>query len=301
MVKAFIILAHKNPFQVERLIKRLDDGVSSFFIHYDKKSLAIENLRFSELEGRIDWLEGLQTDWGGFNIVQATVNGLKAILSKKKEFEKIILLSGQDYPIKNNEFIDLYFSTSSYKVFLDYTIIPNYKRWKPRGGMYRIDSYYLGLKKHEKLRAKTLNLLTKLIPAFGRKQPGMIPYAGSQWWTLDMASLKYILQFLEDNPLYTRYHKYTFAPDELFFHTILLNTSDFKLRNSIKNDNLRFMKWEDSTTSHPDVLTVTDIHSIFKSQALFARKFDLSVDNRVCDLIDAHLCGKNAINVLGGS
>ena len=38
MTKAYIILAHKNPAQVNRLIKQLDDKFSEFFLHVDKNA-----------------------------------------------------------------------------------------------------------------------------------------------------------------------------------------------------------------------------------------------------------------------
>ena len=41
MQKNYLILAHKNPQQLYRLIKALDDGKSQFFIHVDSKT-AIE-------------------------------------------------------------------------------------------------------------------------------------------------------------------------------------------------------------------------------------------------------------------
>ena len=41
MQKNYLILAHKNPEQLCRMIRTLDDGVSTFFIHVDAK-VAIE-------------------------------------------------------------------------------------------------------------------------------------------------------------------------------------------------------------------------------------------------------------------
>ena len=38
MQKNYLILAHKNPQQLTRMIKTLDDGNSKFFIHLDAKT-----------------------------------------------------------------------------------------------------------------------------------------------------------------------------------------------------------------------------------------------------------------------
>ena len=46
-------------------------------------------------------------------------------------------------------------------------------------------------------------------------------YGGSQWWALPMDLLKFILEFLETNPDYIKYHRFTHVPDEIFFHSII--------------------------------------------------------------------------------
>ena len=38
MQKNYLILAHRNPEQLCRMIKALDDGNSKFFIHLDAKT-----------------------------------------------------------------------------------------------------------------------------------------------------------------------------------------------------------------------------------------------------------------------
>ena len=38
MTRNYIILAHKNPIQLSRLINRLDDDHSNFYIHIDKST-----------------------------------------------------------------------------------------------------------------------------------------------------------------------------------------------------------------------------------------------------------------------
>ncbi|MDB5208169.1 MAG: putative glycosyl transferase [Flavisolibacter sp.] len=292
MYKAYIILAHKYPDQLLRLVSRLNDGASHFFIHIDKKAHITQFAQVFALTDIVDFISREDSKWAGFDIVQATLNGMKAVKESHKKFDRIILLSGQDYPIKSNRDIDQFFRSSPHSVFLDYFPIPNYKKWPggDRGGWYRVDKYYIGLKSYQLFCSKSINLLATFFPFLRRKMPGdMKPYTGSQWWCMDMYALGYILDYTKAHPEYVSFHKHTFAPDELFFHMILVNSKDENLISSIENNNKRFMTWEVSDSAHPNTICATDFEAIAASDHLFARKFDATVDNEIMDLIDARI------------
>ena len=287
MKKAYIILAHKNLDQLTRLVKRLDDNLSSFFIHIDKKVSREEMFRFLECSANLHMVEQINTEWGEFSLVEATLNGLKAVKETGVDFGMISLLSGQDYPLKSNKFFIDFCNTTSKLVLMEHYPLPNYTKWINGGGMYRINKYFLGLKAYQRYLAKALNFFALLFPFLRRKMPGnLVPYAGSQWWTIDMYALDYILDYVHKNPAYTSYYKYTFAPDEVFFQTILLNAKDQKLLDSIQNNNKRHMLWLNPDMSHPEILTLKDIDGILASDAFFARKFDMHHDAGVLDCID---------------
>ena len=287
MQKAYIILAHKNPQQLYRLIQKLDDQQAAFFVHIDKKVsfTGFEQLHY--LCNKVIFVKRLNAGWGSFGLVEATLQAMQTIAESPVKFKRIILLSGQDYPIKSNTYINQYFSSSPYHVFIEYFTIPNHDKWQPRGGLFRIDKYFFGFKKHQRLVARALNFLAGYVPVVKRKHPQyMQPYAGAQWWIIDDYALKYILSFVKNNPEYITFHKSTFAPDEVFFHTILLNAKDEKLQKSICNNHLRYMNWPSRYNSHPEVLLKEDISNIKQSEALFARKFDDHVQEDILELVD---------------
>ncbi len=287
MKKAYIVLAHKNPEQVRRLIYSLDDGNSTFFIHVDKKVLSPEWRKISHETLGVAAIKSVATKWGGLGLVEATLRGMRAAMQCREKFDFISVVSGQHYPIKGNGDIDAYLRDSQFRTFLEYTSIPDYDRWKIRGGLYRIDKYFIGLRAHERYTAKTMNFLSSKLPFLKRKFPqNMKPFAGSQWFTTDRYTLQYILNFVDNNPGYSAFHKYTFAPDELFFHNILLNANDEKVRSGITNNNLLYMKWPNRDSGHPETLTSTDKEDILNSDALFARKFDMDYDAEIMDVID---------------
>lgn len=290
--KAYIILAHKNEQQVQRLIDTLDDKNSMFFLHVDLKASNATFKKIFTMDTRVNFVRRVKTKWGGFGLVEATLKAMSDI-RKSGNFDKIILLSGQDYPIKSNEEIDLYFQNSRFNIFMDHFPLPNHRKWGPGGGMYRVNKYFFGLSWIEKYMARAVNFLAMFIPAIKRKlAKGIQPFSGSQWWAMDMRALNYVLDYVTSHPEYVKFHKHTFAADELFFQMILLNCEDESLRDNIANDNLRYMKWKTSEIAHPEILNVDDMDNIGESNALFARKFDTCVDEDVINVIDDQLLNK---------
>ncbi|RYE37116.1 MAG: hypothetical protein EOP42_00795 [Sphingobacteriaceae bacterium] len=287
MNKAYIILVHKKPQQLVRLIKTLDDGSATFFIHIDKSVPVEQFALLNQFGNKVKLVERIHSKWSTFGLVECTLNGLKTAYQCGNKFDRIILLSGQDYPIKSNEQINTFLQESRYSNFLEYWPLPNYEKWpNDRGGMYRIDKYFFGLNQLQLFLSRSINFLGNLFPFLRRKLPAnMRPYAGSQWWIIDNYALNYIVRFVEENPKYSAFHKYTFGSDELYFQMILLNSQDEKILNSIENNNKRFMKWK-TAAAHPDLLKAEDLSKIKKSNALFARKFDLKKDKEILDLID---------------
>ena len=287
MEKAYIILAHKNAAQVGRLIAALDDNQSTFFLHVDKNVDASQFSSIRSTSNNIVAVKSIATNWASFGLVKATLQGIKAVADHQKHFDFISLISGQHYPVKSNQDIRDFLHTTPYRSFIEYTTIPDHDRWKPRGGLYRIDSYFFGLGTLQRYTAKTFNFLSKKVGLLKRKFPeDMVPYGGSQWWTMDQLSLTYIIDFIRNNEAYVKFQKRTFAPDELFFHNILLNADNDRIREGILNDNLLYMNWTNLRKSHPEILKADDFQNIVSSESLFARKFDMEQDAAILDMID---------------
>lgn len=288
MKKAYIITAHKNSLHLHRLVSRLDDGNSEFFIHIDQK-VDIEPFQsLLDFGDAVHFLPRFDAKWGSYGTIKPYLSGMRAVKESPTPFDRILLLSGQDYPIKSNKEIDLFFANSPYSVFLNYFPIPDERKWpgRDRGGLYRVDKYYFGSSWHELFRSRLLNLLASYLPFLRRKIPnGMSPYTGQTWWNLDMYALNYILAYHDAHPEYFKFHQHTFVADELFIQMIIGNSSDEKLLKSIENSEKRFTIWEKPSSAHPKILDTNDFDAISSSSDLFARKFEES-DTEILDLID---------------
>ncbi len=292
---AYIILVHKNPEQLARLVSRLNTPYCYFFIHVDiKESLEIYRSEAHLIaSGRLHFLKQYDGAWGKFGILQAEVTALKEIESTKVPYDFVLLLSGQDYPIKNNQFIFNYLSAHRGKSFLNFSSMP-VPGWND-GGMYRINRYHFTLwgksyayppyKAPKSLRHKVFNFFFQLY--FGKRTMpyGLKPFLGEHWWCLSKESVTYILQFLLEHPVYYKFHRYSLCADEIFFHTILLNSRNPSIQKNMVNDHLRYIDWTDGKDS-PSILTIKDLDYLMQSPKLFARKFDLEVDAAIMDRID---------------
>jgi hypothetical protein len=289
MKKAYLILAHKQPQLLCRLIDRLSSKSSVFFVHIDRAAPPHGFEKLARFGENVRLIKQEFSTWAGIGIVKAVLNGLQAIDACPGRFDRIVLLSGQDYPIKSNEQIDGFFESSAKSTFMRHWEIPNFDVWPHRGGLSRVDRYFLGIGRWQNIVARTMNIPGKVIPWVRRRMPYELrPYGGWMWWTLDDVALKHILLYVASHPRYLEYHRYTFAPDEVFFQTILLNATDARIRESIADDDLRFIRWK-AGESHPEILRSGDVEAALASPALFARKFDITVDEDALDLIDETL------------
>ena len=99
-------------------------------------------------------------------------------------------------------------------------------------------------------------------------------YGGGAYWCLEKSLVHYVHGFLRANPEYVRFFEHVFVPDELFFQTIIMNS---ELRDTVENDNLRYLDW--SREPAPAVFAEDDLPALLGSGALFARKFDETIDS----------------------
>src|ERR1700761_4217121 len=123
MKLAHLILVHKGPQQVQRLLSRLIDPGSDIFIHVDLKCdledysglLTYENVYF--IKNRIG------VNWGGYSILQATLNGFQEILDKGVTYSHINLLSGQDYLLQDIKHIQNFLFKNTERSFVKYRTV----------------------------------------------------------------------------------------------------------------------------------------------------------------------------------
>ena len=304
MQKNYLILAHKNPLQLSRMIERLDDGASKFFIHLDAKTpiepfaacLEGTHIRFIEPRERCVW--------GDFSIVRATIHLMEAA-SKEQGF--FILMSGQDYPIQSQGYINAFLESNKGFDFIE--IEPLEEKWKPKMVKDKLEHYHI-LHSEERGHSncyapfahcsvfQKLRTLTHLLKGrLSRKNfrllcslpkrvaPFERQYAGSQFWAFSERTFYVMLNYIREHKAALEgYYKYTSSPDEIYFHSVLMDLvakdSTIKLKDPITYVNY-FRK--------NNVFITEDFEKLTSAKGkLFARKFDTDIDLEILDKLDSY-------------
>jgi len=278
---AYIILAHKNIAQLRLLMETLQNKDDSIFLHLDK--LAGEEIFHDAKQALIDiynlhFLPRNPTPWGGFGLVKASLTGIHEVI-KNPEIDYALLMSGQDYPIKPINSFKKVLKENNGKSFLEAFPFPH-PYWKDRGGFDRIERWHFSLPmKRNRITRRirvTLNWLMDHLQPNRALPLGYHPFGGSQWWCLHRSCLGYINTFCRENPGFVRFFKTVRIPDELIFHTILMNS---QLKSTIINQKLTYVDWESSPG--PKVLDGDDLQNLMTSAEFFARKFDIDKSKNI--------------------
>lgn len=273
-----VILMHKNPDQVVRMIKRLWHPDAFFCIHIDSKSKTISGAEFAGIENVHLLTPRLRVDWGCFNTVQAMLDCMRAVLDSGLAFNYVNFLSGQDYPIKPAEDFFAYLKQNPGGEY-----IGNWAYDDVYEDFIRVRKYYFNA---YSFPGKTLlqRSVNKALP--DRRFPNDFNIRkGQQWFALTKEAAAYVLDFVEANPRFARFFNWVHIPDEFFFQTILYNSP---FRSAIRNESLHFTDWSEKK-KHPRLLGRNDLDALLSSPLFFARKFDATEDASILDALDERI------------
>ena len=279
---AHIIMAYKDPPQIERLVKKMSHPDFDFYIHVDTK---FDIAPFTYL-GRIERVYLIhnrrKVRWAGFSFTQALLDSVEEILNSGRKYDYINSMSGQDYPIKSVHDFYAFIQEHQGKYFF---AIEKYGSDWWNHAEKRVTHYHM-TDFDFKGRYQLQFFINQLMPK--RKFPyGYTLYGSNRatWWTITRECATYLVQFMKKNGRVKRFAKFTWAPDEFLIPTIIMN-SPFK--DTVVPENYRYFDWS-LGGSNPKILTVKDFDAVAQSECFFARKFDIKVDTAILDMIDAHL------------
>ena len=229
----------------------------------------------------------VEVQWGKLSVVQAILKLIQTAVASDQAFKYYSVLSGSDYPIKNKHDIYTRLQASDCQFI-------------------RID---------RKLTAEAKNSHRHFIKDLPQEKyfGDLTPYQGSMYWSLTADCVGFILDFVNNNPGYVDIHRSIFAPDEVFFHTIVKHspfaeaiTHDFA--DGVYPDHLHhgnhFIDWQGLRPRPYLTLDERDLDDLLRSDALFARKFDEKKSSKLLALLDEHvhrlIGGIQLVESLGG-
>jgi len=270
MKVAYLILAHQHPELLARLIRRLLDANGLVAIHFDAScgDAFVSDLRalLGQDFGRLVLVDRVAVVWGEWSLVEATLNGLRAISQLDQQPDYVYLLSGSDYPIRPLHELDEFLERNRGMEFIE-SFDDRQHRWVKRG--IQSERYLYRFPFNWGKNPRLFSLATKLQQMLGwtRRMPaGIEPHFGSQWWVLTWVSCEAILKCC-DNPALVQFFRGTWVPDELFFQTMIRHVARPK---RIRNHPLTLYQFSDSGT--PVVYCNGHEDYLARQNFFFARK-----------------------------
>ena len=274
-----LITAHTNPDHLRRLVDVLKKDFS-IFIHLDKRS-SIDPEIFAQ-ESQVHVIKIHKVYWGSHNQILATLDLLK--LAYEHNCDYYLLISGSDLPIKNNRDIIAEIQRSPEISYIDYNKLPR-DDWPLHGGLDRLQLFWDNIDNPQSnsLSNRFLSACRYIQRFLHLKRRLLLVtyFGGPNWVNLSKEAVTYLLNFIENHPEYLKSFRYTRNADEIWLHTVLLNSP---FCHQIENNPKRYIDWL-SGPEYPKVLRMDDYGKILQSDGFFARKFDVNVDSSIYEKI----------------
>lgn len=280
-----VVLAHRAPDQLALFLSSLSHPAIRVYLHVDAR-VAVAPFRRAlarPVVPSIRWLPRRPTRWAGVELVDATLDGVRA--ARADRCQHVLLLSGQDGLVWPVERLVDFFESAGDRSWIESFPLPA-PRWR-LGGRDRTDFYtYTVFDRRVTCiprgeegfpmtrRERLVNHALRLRSLFRgpRRFPACAsPHGGSQWWNLSAAAADHVLGFVDRHPEYRRYHEHTLGADEVFFQSAVMGTL-FVRNHEVVNQSLRYVRWPSGP--HPSVLGPGDLAAVREADEPFARKFD---------------------------
>ena len=225
-----LVLSHHSPELLGRMLQRLDQFGVTCFVHVDRKIAITPFKTRCEPLGAKFIRDRVEIKWGGYSIVEATLNLIEAALAGG-DFTHFLLLSGDTYPVRaRSEFRDYLTSRSSR---IQIREVPRTEAIYQRiSRVYIPDSRAGAListggdpSVHRYVTSDLVSEFPDIEEACALKRREF-PWKfgkGSQWWSLTRAAVERCLEAIERHGDYVKWFRYSSVPDESFFQSLFLN------------------------------------------------------------------------------
>jgi hypothetical protein len=265
MRQVILIHAHKDLEQLNALVGQLVDDEFLIYVNVDAKS-AIDVAALHPAAQLVR--PRIEIRWGEFSQVEATLHSMRQIVGQAGEFDKLVFVSAQDFPLLPNRRLKQELAALAGFELLDCVRVgpqgwPCAERYQY---FHRSDGGALTL-----LARRAANRLMRV----GGLRRGMVngwqPWGGSSWWSISRDCASMIVRLVGADPAIARFFRTVACPDELFFQTVVMNSP---FRERVLFDNFRYIEWTSAGARNPKVLDAGDFDRLRASGAHFCRKLD---------------------------
>lgn len=306
----YLIIAHNNPNQIKKLVLSLRGNNNRFYIHIDK-SQNLDN--YEDLINGDDILfirNRIHCVWAHYNFVIVVLRLINEVISSVNT-GKLVLLSGQCFPIRNRREIENLLNVNDGLSYIDMRKVNevwgdsifeqrvsnfrfdfstnrgDFKLYKP---IRNFEDFVLYLKDLYRGRIKLHNFLILLF-ANKTMQNRFEFYGGSAWWILDYSLSKDILNFYKMNKYsLDNFFKYCHVPDEYFFQTLIFHLKGQEYQK-LTRPSLTYVDWHRKGVPLPVTFVQNDYDHLQtkRNNYLFARKFSSDIDEEIINRISESL------------
>ena len=290
---AYLISVHQKPMQLKKLVQVLDDERNDIYIHIDKKArdiyskTVIDTITESVGRSKIYFLKhSISVEWGQYSQIQFKLELLKAAV-RNGPYSYYHNISGQDFPLKSQDYIHDFFAGNGNHEFLSFERIHECK--------YRYKYYYDFIQgigrprnKIEKMKIYAYGKLQHILFGIDRTRlnPDIQFKKGGAWFSLTEDFVQYILS--KEEWIMSTFQS-TYCCDEVFLQTLLWN-SEYRDRlfcpGEGESESMRLIDWN---RGNPYVFRKNDFEELISSKCMWARKFDDEVDSEIIDLLIEHV------------
>jgi hypothetical protein len=314
----YLIQTHKNPDQVYRLVRLIkrSNPRAEIIITHDAHAHELSIQPLQALDNIYLIQDKKPRFRGDFTLIKPYLDAIKVLKGRGSDFDWLIYLSGQDYPVSSILETENFFRETNYDGFLDFwssfsdnNVWSRGKFWRRYFCQYRrypewtmpLIRQLRSLSKHRaKISSPRFRGLIPNIQFFLTYGPivgipasetpftdAFLCYGGYQWHSLSRDCVLYIDDYIQKRPDLIQYYARTVVPDESLIQTILVNSGRFKLHNG----SMRFADTDGREYGHARILTESDYDNLVSGNYHFARKFDSMIDPRILDKLDVFVAG----------
>jgi len=280
---AYLIAAHNNFYNLEKLILLLDDKRNDIYIHVDKKVKSFDFARFSTLatKSSVFFTPRIKVYWGCYSQVRYILILLKAAVETGYRYYH--LLSGADLPIKTQDEIHAFFKRKDGREFVKFS---REGTWSIRRvALYSIFTNAWHGKGLPSVAGRFVSRCFRVAQiALGVNRLARRPQVikkGADWFSITHELARFVLSSTEK----VAFFRHSAAPSEHFLHTLVFNSPFYdRLHSQIEKDpnaHMRLIDWNRPEGGGPHIFRQADFECIMGSEMLFARKFDENVDRAI--------------------
>lgn len=271
---AYCILAHTEPDLFCRLVSVLDDPRNDIFVHVDKRTDITPFLKAKCSNSKLFFTsKRIKCCWGTVKQIQAELVVFGEARSHGP-YEYYHLLSGQDLPIKSQDYIH---QQTEDNPGINYIGFAN--ELSSKDLPYKTQFYHLFISRRSKtLEDKVLQKTNKYLIQFqrfiyARRRYPFPLYKGANWVSITDEFCAY---FIQHSKMLIHLFRYALCPDEIALQSLFMSSPFAHTLNMPMGTEYDQCQREiDWSRGSPYVWTEEDLPHLLNSNRWFARKISM--------------------------